>query len=121
MYFRSSRIFYGTAEYASRDRCREDFYSLASTPIPLSDVETIGSAPGLPIPNQNNAVLQQSSLPSTLQKQSPSTQANVSSVFYTVQRVITTSQIQASGTFVGGTLATNDCTQAMLPIPQGTK
>lgn len=93
---------------------------MASTPIPLSDVESIGSAPGIPMPNQNNAILQQSSLPSTLQKQSPSTnQANVSSVFYTVQRVITTSQIQASGTFVGGNLATNDCGQAMLPIPQG--
>lgn len=137
--FRSSRIFYGPTgnEYGTRDRCREDFYTLASTPIPLSDVEAIGSAAGgnggtgnslvvggpnmnivgPPMPNQS---LQQSSLPATLQKQSPSTQANVSSVFYTVQRVITTSQIQTSGAYVSGALPPNhDCNQSMLHMSQG--
>lgn len=84
-------------------------------------MESIGNAAsGGPLPNQNNALLQQSSLPSTLQKQSPSTQANVSSVFYTVQRVITTSQIQTSGAYVSGNLPTNnDCNQSILQMPQG--
>lgn len=112
---RSSRIFYGAGEYGTRDRCREDFYTLASTPIPLSDVESIGSTGGGPLPNQNSVALQQSALQ---KQQSPSTQSNVSSVFYTVQRVITTSQIQTSGAYVGGN---NDCGQGngILQMPPG--
>lgn len=138
--YRSSRVFYGSGnEYGTRDRCREDFYTLASTPVPLSDVESMGAANAIggnciggnslvpnvnivnaPIPNQNSAVLQQSSLPSTLPKQSPSTQANVSSVFYTVQRVITTSQIQTSGAYMSNGLPLNhDCNQSMLQMSQG--
>lgn len=88
----------------SRERCREDYYTLASTPIPLSDVESLGngmlgngSSPlSMAVQQQQQQQSQQSSMPP---------QSNVPSVLYTVQRVITTSQIQTSGTFVDGNLS----------------
>lgn len=84
---------------------RDDYYTLASTPIPLS--ETMGNAAGM-IASHNNsgistplsiAVQQQTQMLQTNQQQSPmppQAQSNVPSVLYTVQRVITTSQIQST-------------------------
>lgn len=58
-----------------RDRCREEFYPIASTPMPQQELD----------PSQgNNATVAAAA-------------SNVSSVLYTVQRVVTTSQIQSGG------------------------
>lgn len=88
----------------SRERCREDYYTLASTPIPLSDVESLGNGilgNGSSISSPLSMAVQQQQQPQT---QMPP-QSNVPSVLYTVQRVITTSQIQTSGPFVDGNLS----------------
>ncbi|XP_037030048.1 putative FERM domain-containing protein FRMD8P1 [Bradysia coprophila] len=65
------RIYY-SGEYVPRERCREDYYPIASTPA--TEIDSLA----------NNAVA------------SP---PNVSSVLYTVQRVVTTSQIQTATSF----------------------
>lgn len=107
---RSSRIFFGgTGEYVSRERCRDDYYTLTSTPITLSD--SCGNTTIVPTQNGSGistplsiAVQQHNQMQTTLQQnqqqqqQMPQTaqQSNVPSVLYTVQRVITTSQIQST-------------------------
>lgn len=108
---RSSRIFFGgTGEYVSRERCRDDYYTLASTPISLSD--SCGNSTIVPHHNGSGistplsiAVQQHNQMQTSLQQQQqhqhsqmPPTgqQSNVPSVLYTVQRVITTSQIQST-------------------------
>lgn len=65
------RIYY-SGEYVPRERCREDYYPIASTPA--TEIDSLA----------NNSVA------------SP---PNVSSVLYTVQRVVTTSQIQTATSF----------------------
>lgn len=105
----------------SRERCREDYYTLASTPIPLSDVESMGggilgngsSALSMAVQQQQQQQSQQSPMPP---------QSNVPSVLYTVQRVITTSQIQTSGSFVDSNISNlgdNRSTQEMLECGNG--
>lgn len=103
-------MYYGGngGDYVSRERCREDYYTLASTPVPLSDVESIGNAL---MPTHSNSSVS-SPLPIAVQQQqhqqqpnSSLQQSNVSSVLYTVQRVITTSQIQTSGALVAGNIS----------------
>lgn len=69
-----SRIFFGS-EYMPRDRCREEFYPIASTPMPQQELDPS---------HGNNATVAAAA-------------SNVSSVLYTVQRVVTTSQIQSGG------------------------
>lgn len=109
---RSSRIFFGgTGEFVSRERCRDDYYTLTSTPITLSD--SCGNTTIVPTHNGSGistplsiAVQQHNQMQTTLQQnqqqqqqqQMPQTaqQSNVPSVLYTVQRVITTSQIQST-------------------------
>lgn len=58
-----------------RDRCREEFYPIASTPMPQQELDQS---------HGNNATVAAAA-------------SNVSSVLYTVQRVVTTSQIQSGG------------------------
>lgn len=99
----SSRIFFsGAGDYVSRERCREDYYTLASTPIPLSDVECSATPLSIAVQQQNQI---QSSLQQQQQhqqqQQSPLPPPQSNAVLYTVQRVITTSQIQQTGSFVG--------------------
>lgn len=114
LFCRSSRIFFGgTGEYVSRERCRDDYYTLASTPITLSD--SCGNTTIVPTHNGSGistplsiAVQQHNQMQTTLQQnqqqqqqqhsQMPQTaqQSNIPSVLYTVQRVITTSQIQST-------------------------
>lgn len=103
----------------SRERCREDYYTLASTPIPLSDVESLGGgilgngSSALSMAVQQQQQSQQSPMPN---------QSNVPSVLYTVQRVITTSQIQTSGSFVDSNISNlgdNRSTQEMLECGNG--
>lgn len=95
MYRTSSRIFFsGAGDYVSRERCREDYYTLASTPIPLSDVECSGMSTPLSIAVQHQTQMQASTLHPQQQQQQPQQQ---SQVLYTVQRVITTSQIVGAG------------------------
>lgn len=108
---RSSRIFFsGNGDYASRERCREDYYTLASTPVPLSDVESLSG--GLMQSHSNSSApapisinVQQQQQQQQHRQHSPLPQSNVSSVLYTVQRVITTSQIQTSGTIGNNNLS----------------
>ncbi|XP_055678307.1 FERM domain-containing protein 8 [Lutzomyia longipalpis] len=73
-----SRIFFG--EYM-RERCRDEFYAIPSTPVPAAtDLDPTSVVSPTPPPQQSSA-------------QQP--QQNVPSVLYTVQRVVTTtSQIQ---------------------------
>lgn len=83
---------------------RDDYYTLASTPIPLS--EPVGNAGMMASHNSSGistplsiAVQQQTQMLQPNQQTSPmppQAQSNVPSVLYTVQRVITTSQIQST-------------------------
>lgn len=78
-----SRIFFG-GEYVPRERCREEFYPISSAPGAQmqSDMDSMGNTMVSP----------------------PS---NVSSVLYTVQRVVTTSQIQTASSFAPSTSVTS--------------
>lgn len=79
-----SRIYFG-GEYVPRERCREEFYPISSTPgVQMqSDMDSMG----------NNTMI--------------SPPSNVSSVLYTVQRVVTTSQIQTASSFAPSTSVTS--------------
>ena len=86
---------------------------MATTPLPLSDVDSLASGTGSPgILGNNSSICSPSPISSTLQhqhqqqqQQKQQQQSNVSSVLYAVQRVVTTTQIQTTGTFVGSNMS----------------
>lgn len=94
----------------SRERCRDDYYTISSTPITLSDscgnttIVPTHNGSGISTPlsiavqqhnNQMQTTLQQNQQHSQMPPPTAQ-QSNVPSVLYTVQRVITTSQIQST-------------------------
>ncbi|XP_031634158.1 FERM domain-containing protein 8 [Contarinia nasturtii] len=100
--YQPSKIYFGATG-------RDDYYTLASTPIPLSSTMSDSVVNAGMMASHNNsgistplsiAVQQQTQMLQSNQQTSPMPpppqQSNVPSVLYTVQRVITTSQIQST-------------------------
>lgn len=79
-----------------RERCREDFYPIATTPVPSTDA----------VDHLGNSTVVVSSPPSSQQQQQQ--QSNVPPpVLYTVQRVVTTTQIQTGPNYAQNSSVTN--------------
>lgn len=80
-----------------RERCREDFYPIATTPVPSTDA----------VDHLGNSTVVVSSPPSSQQQQQQQ-QSNVPPpVLYTVQRVVTTTQIQTGPNYAQNSSVTN--------------